>query len=29
VLESKERTLKNHTPQATSPAAAPRKARHA
>jgi phosphonate utilization transcriptional regulator len=29
VLESKERTLKNHTLPATSPAAAPRKARHA
>jgi phosphonate utilization transcriptional regulator len=29
VLESKERTLKNHTLQAPSPAAAPRKARHA
>ncbi len=29
VLESKERTLKNHTLPVTSPAAAPRKARHA
>lgn len=29
VLESKERTLKNHTPPATPQAAAPRKARHA
>lgn len=29
VLESKARTLKNHTQPATSPAAAPRKARHA